>query len=119
MRTLSIFLNIILVLGVTTVVFSLRGPVNGRMYNRDGHEKAVGFIRDVNGNETDVAVAYGGADSDGPVESLSYAETGKGDENGRIFHYSTAESGVTCNQPGYKGEFYVSATLHHSWAPAV
>ena len=116
MRKTMIFLNIILILGITTLVYSLRGPVDGRRYNRNGHDKTNLYSDEIEeGVNTHVGITYDGSDIDGPLESVSAATAALHAPHGTIEYYVDALAITKCHKPGYKGKFYVSATLHHSW----
>ncbi len=129
MKKLTIFLNIALIFGFTTVVFSLRGPENNRASNRDTHSKATLFFADQNGNlvvdqqgnTIPFAVHYNGEDSDQVLYSGSTVISLM-NFNAPNFHINLgvilkARSQVTCTTRNIncEGRFATQAGLYHSW----
>ena len=130
MRKFSIFLNIVLILSITTFVFSYRGEENGRLSNRDVHQVAVAYWADANGNfirilgqKIPLSVVYLGKDSDegpenGPLKAHSQV-TSSVSINGQRGHSIEASSYVECEgvDDDYEGRFSVRAAVHPVWDP--
>ncbi len=130
MRKFSIFLNIVLILSITTFVLSYRGEENGRLSNRDAHQVVVGYWADASGNferilgeKIPLSVLYLGKDSDegpvnGPLKAHSQV-TSVVSIDGQRGHFIDASSYVKCEgvDEDYEGRFSVRAAVHPAWNP--